>query len=92
VAVLLLALLASRTCGSSQPEISKDEAIEIARGEVAYEPDGVQVRNVGQGVPETRRIWAVSLYTGSATAPERLTIVEVDAETGEVRRVRGSTS
>jgi hypothetical protein len=52
----------------------------------------VQVRNVGQGVPVERRIWAVSLYTGRAIAPDRLTIVEVDAETGEVRRVHGSTS
>ncbi len=90
--MLVVALVVARSCGSSQPAITKEQAIEIAKREIAYEPDGVQVRNVGQGVPVERRIWAVSLYQGSATRPTRLTVVEVDAETGDVRRVHASGS
>ena len=86
VAVLVAAFLVSRSCGSSEGAITKDEAVEIARREVDYEPDGVQVRNLPRGIPQ-RRVWAVSLYVGRAAAPRRITVVEVDAETGEVRAV-----
>ena len=85
-AVLLAALLVSRSCGSSAAEVTRAEAVEIAKREVDYEPDGVQVRNLPRGIPQ-RRVWAVSLYVGRAAAPRRITVVEVDAETGEVRAV-----
>ena len=91
VAVLVAAFLVSRSCGSSEGAITKDEAVEIARREVDYEPDGVQVRNVPEGI-RPRRVWAVSLYTGTFRAPTRLTVVEVDAETGQVRDVHRSRS
>ncbi len=90
-AVLLAALLAARSCGSSDAAVSKEKAIEIARQQISYEPDGIQVKNVPQGVP-ARRIWAVSLYQGSFTDPTRVTVVEVDAETGEVREVHAGAS
>jgi uncharacterized membrane protein YkoI len=89
LAVLVVAFFAARTCASSQGEISKDEALEIARERVSFEPDGTQIRNVAQGVP-VRRVWAVSFYTGEPTSPERSMIVEVDAETGEILRVHES--
>jgi hypothetical protein len=86
LAVLVLAFFVARSCGSSQGEISKEEAIEIARERISFEPDGIQVRNVAQGVPQ-RRIWAVSLYTGRPARPERTTLVQIDSETGQVLRV-----
>ena len=91
LAVLVAAFLVARSCGSSQGAISKEEAIEIARDEITWKPDGVQVRNVGQGIP-ARRIWAVSLYDGRPTRPVKATIVEVDAETGKVLEVSGPRS
>ena len=89
LAVLAAALLVVRSCGSSRGPIDQEEAVEIARRHVTYEPDGVQVRNVPKGIP-ARRFWAVSLYEGTATDPTRFTLVEIDAETGEVKRVRRS--
>ena len=89
LAVLVAAFLSARSCGSSEGAISKDEALEIAREEVSFEPDGIQVRNVAQGIPQ-RRIWAVSLYTGEAISPERITVVQIDSETGEVLNVRAN--
>jgi uncharacterized membrane protein YkoI len=87
LAVLVAAFLVARSCGSSQGAVSKDEAVEIARGEVSFAPDGIQIRSVPRGVPQ-RRVWAVSFYTGEATAPERVAVVQVDAETGDVLDVR----
>jgi uncharacterized membrane protein YkoI len=87
LAVLVAAFLVARSCGSSQGAISKDEAVEIAREEVSFAPDGIQIRSVPRGVPQ-RRVWAVSFYTGEATAPERVAVVQVDSETGEVLNVR----
>ncbi|MDQ3858207.1 MAG: PepSY domain-containing protein [Actinomycetota bacterium] len=90
VALLLVALLVSRSCGSSAPAVTKEQAVAIAKREISYEPDGIQVRNVPRGVPQ-RRIWAVSLYTGTAERPDRVTVVEIDAKTGDVAAVhRGS--
>jgi peptidase YpeB-like protein len=86
LAVLAAAFLVARSCGSSEGAISQEEALEIARAEISFEPDGVQVRSVPRGIPQ-RRVWAVSLYTGAATAPERVTIVQIDSETGEVLEV-----
>lgn len=88
LAVLLLAFLASRSCASRETEISQDEAVEIARGEVDFEPDRVGVRFLPRGV-ESRPTWAVSLATENAEgALERVTVVVVDARSGDVEEVR----
>jgi hypothetical protein len=89
--VLLLALVVSRGCASTADEISKEEAIEIARREVSYEPDRTQVRLVRRGVPQSRSFWAVSLATvDSRGALDRVTVVLVDARTRAVEEVRES--
>jgi peptidase YpeB-like protein len=87
VAVLIVAFGVARSCGSSAGAISQEEAIEIARGEIDYEPDGVNARNFPRGVPP-RRFWAVKLYTGTRSNPGRMTEVVIDAETGDVLSVR----
>ncbi len=88
LAVLAAALLVARSCGSSEPRVTKEEAVEIARREIDFRPDGVQVRNAPRTL-QGRRVWAVSLYTGTAEQPERVTVVEVDAETGRVTAIHG---
>jgi hypothetical protein len=85
--VLLAALLVARTCGSSQPTVSQEEAVEIAKRQVAFEPRGVQIRNVPRGI-EGRRSWAVSLYTGTISSPGTCRVVEIDAQSGRVAAIR----
>ena len=89
-ALLLLGVLAvafvvgTRGCGSRDTDVSKEEAVEIARGEIDYEPDRVMTRFVPRGI-QSRPSWAVSLATlredGSFA---RVTVVLVDGRTGDV--------
>lgn len=85
--VLVAALLVARTCGSSEPTVSQEEAIEIAKRQVDFDPREVQIRNVPRGI-EGRRSWAVSLYTGTIARPGTCRVVEVDARSGQVNQVR----
>jgi hypothetical protein len=78
----------ARSCGDNRPDVSSQEAIEIAKREVPFEPDGVQVKNVPRSLQQ-RRVWAVSLYTGTAVAPRQCRLVEVDAESGAVIVIHG---
>jgi hypothetical protein len=87
LAVLLTALLVARSCGSSQPQVTQDEAVEIARDAIDFEPTRVQVRNVPRSL-QGQRSWAVSLYTGTATNPLRCRLVEVDARSGRVVSIK----
>ena len=88
VAVLVLALVASRSCAQRDLEISKERAAEIARDEIDYEPDQVQTRFVPRGF-KSRPTWAVSLSTTRADGTlERVTVVVVDARTGDVVETR----
>jgi hypothetical protein len=82
VAVLLLAYLVAQTCGSSEPGVSKEEAIEIAREEIDFDASQVQIRNVPRGFEN--RSWMVSLYTGTPTRPQKCSVVEIDADNGRV--------
>jgi hypothetical protein len=87
--VLLLALLVSRTCAGQQAEISSEEAIAIAKREVAYEPDRTMVRLIRRGAPQSRPYWAVSLSTVDSEGElDRVTVVVVDARTKAVTEVR----
>ena len=86
--VLLAAFLVSRSCGSRDTEISQEEAIEIARDEIDYEPNRVGVRFLPQGF-QSRPSWAVSLSTENAEGElTRVTVVVVDGRTGEILEVR----
>ena len=88
VAVLLAALLVSRSCGSRETEISQEEAIEIARAEIDYEPDRVMTRFVPRGA-DSRANWAVSLSTvAEGGRLDRITVVVVDGRTGDVVETR----
>ena len=87
VALLLVALLVARTCGSTQPDVSSEEAEQIARDQIDFNATNIQIRNVPRGVE--RRAWIVDLYTGTPANPGRCRQVEIHAESGEVIAVRG---
>jgi hypothetical protein len=89
--VLLLALVVSRACTGQGSEISKEDAIAIAKREVTYEPDRTMVRFIRRGAPQSRPFWAVSLSTlDSQGQLDRVTVVVVDARTRAVAEVRVS--
>ena len=88
VAVLLAALLVARSCGSRDTDVSKEEATEIARQRIDYEPNRVMTRFVPRGV-QSRPSWAVSLGVADGRGGfRRLTVVVVDARTGRIVEVR----
>jgi hypothetical protein len=90
--LLPLTFLASRSCGDTRHQISQNEAIAIAKGEITYRPDGANVRFVRRGIP-SRTYWAVSLWQRAADGGHtNVTVVVVDAETGEVTQVNRNTS
>lgn len=88
LAVLLAAFLVSRSCGSSETQLSQDRAAEIAQGSIDYEPDRVQVRYLKRGF-QSSGFWAVSLSTvDRAGSYTRTTVVVVDAQSGDVVEIR----
>jgi hypothetical protein len=82
-AVLVAALLVARSCGATETAVSKDEAIEIARGEVDFTPDDVRVRLIKRGI-QSQEFWLVGLARGQTEAVN----VVIDADTGAVAEVR----
>ena len=84
MALLLVALLVSRSCGSSDRQVSQERAVSIAREATPFEPDKVQVRLVQRGIPP-RAVWAVSLYDVDRNdSPTRVNVVLVDGRTGAI--------
>ncbi len=83
-AVLLVALLVSRSCAASDRQVSQERAISIARAATPFEPDKVQIRLVQRGIPP-RAVWAVSLYDVDVDGnPTRVNVVLVDGRTGAI--------
>ena len=86
--LLLIIFVASRSCQRHGLDVSQEEAIEIAKEEVDFEPDEVQIRLLRQGVNYTQR-WVVGLAEKRPNG-ERFnsTVVVIDASTGDVIEVR----
>lgn len=83
-ALLLLALLVSRSCAAADREVSQERAISIAREATPFDPDRVQIRLVQRGIPP-RAVWAVSLYdVDGGDNPTRVNVVLVDGRTGAI--------
>ena len=90
VLVLAAAGLLAKTCASTDTAVSQDEAIVIAKEQVDFEPNQVMVRYIQQGL-KPRPYWAVSLSDKQPDgALDNLTVVVVDANTGEVTEIRRS--
>jgi hypothetical protein len=86
--VLAIAFVAAKSCASRDTEVGQDEAIEIARSEVDFEPERTMVRFTPRGV-DSRPFWAVSFSLLDADGqPERITVVLVNARTGEIEEIR----
>jgi hypothetical protein len=86
--VLVAAGLVAQNCGSRETEVSKEDAVVIAKREIDYEPERVLTRFVPRGF-QSRPSWAVSLATlDSRGDVERVTVVVVDGVTGDVVEIR----
>lgn len=84
VAALAVAFVASKSCASRDTDVESDEAVEIAREQVDFEPSRVMVRFTPRGIDSTPH-WAVSLSIEDDDGNlERVTVVVVDARNGEV--------
>jgi hypothetical protein len=85
LAVLLLAFIALKTCASRDENVSFEEAEEIAKDQVDFDPDKVLVRGVQRGL-DAHLYWAVSLSTENAAGVRvECATVLVDSETGETQ-------
>lgn len=87
-AVLLAALLVSRSCGSTETKVSQTRAVAIARTAVDFTADRTQVRYVKRGL-QSQGFWAVSLVTITPSGTfGRSAVVLVDATSGKVVEIR----
>ena len=93
--ILLLALIAftSRACDQSRVSVSQTEAVAPARTQIDYPPDGHNVRFLRRGLTQ-HPYWAVSLWTRRPDGDgyERVTVVVVDARSGEVSEITRGAS
>lgn len=86
VVVLIAALLFAKSCGSTGRDVSKSEAVELARKKASFDPDRYQIRFLQRGIPP-HPFWGVSFYdVGPTGAPSKIELFLVDATTGEVER------
>jgi hypothetical protein len=83
--VLVAAFVFAQTCQKDQVRVSKEQAIETARDQVSFTPTRTQVRLLRQGI-NSKPFWIVSLSIPAEQEGvfRRLTVVRVDANTGEV--------
>jgi hypothetical protein len=90
-ALIVVALLLSRVVGHGGARIGEERAVEIARPQVDFTPEGHNIRLVRRGIPP-RPFWAVSFWIKDASGdPTRVTVVVVSADTGAVTEVREGT-
>jgi len=91
VALLALGLVLTRVLGRTTPKVSKADAVAVARPNVDFKPQGYNIRLVRQGIPP-RPVWAVSFWIRKAGGGfSRITLVLVDANSGQVMQVRRTT-
>jgi hypothetical protein len=87
-ALLVLGLVLTRGLGRAGHDVSKDEAVTIARSRVDFTPEGYNIRFVRRGIPP-RPFWVVSFWIRSTDGGySRITVVLVDANTGRVTDVK----
>jgi hypothetical protein len=90
VGLVALALVLARVLERSGAQISEERAVAVARPYVEFTPEGHNIRLVRRGIPP-RPFWAVSFWIKDATGdPTRVTVVVVNADTGDVTEVRKS--
>ena len=90
VAILAAALLVAKSCGKTDPELSKEEAIAVAKDAIEFQPECVFVRLIKRGF-QSRETWAVSLSKPSGPDTSLVNVVQVDGDTGQVVEVKQGT-
>jgi hypothetical protein len=91
--VLLAAVAVARTCGSSNQEVSQEEAVAIATAEAGFEPCSetgcVVIRALRQGIP-SRLYWVVGLAQAldAEGRPTRTKTYLIDVMTGDATQSR----
>jgi hypothetical protein len=91
VAILIIGLTLTRVLGRSGPRVSEERAVEIARPHVDFTPKGHNIRLVRRGIPP-RPFWAVSFWIRDGAGKlTQVTVVLVNADTGDVVSVRTGT-
>jgi hypothetical protein len=91
VGLIVIGLTLTRFTGHGDQQVSEERAVEIARPQVDFKPEGHNIRLVRQGIPP-RAVWAVSFWIKDRQGtPTRVTVVLVDASTGHVDSVRSGT-
>lgn len=89
--LIAVGLILVHVLGREGPRVSKRDAIAIARPHIDFTPDEHQIRFVRRGIP-SRGYWIVSFFIRKpAGGYQRVTVVVVDATTGDVTEVRRST-
>ena len=88
LAILRLAALAVVATACIRPlqgnEITRERAVEIARGQVSFKPDSIEAVRTTSG---PRAVWRVTLRWRLPGQPPMLfetVVVEIDRRTGEV--------
>ena len=90
VAVLLAAVLVSRSCGRTEAKVSQEQAIAIAKKQVPFVPNHVLIRLMKRGF-KSQPFWAVSLSQQQPDGSlENVTVVVLSATTGEIDEIRKS--
>jgi hypothetical protein len=86
--LVLVTLLAARSCQQSQVRVSKEQAVATARPEAGFTPERSQVRLVRQGITG-RPFWAISFSVADSSQDgySKVTTVRVDANTGKLEAV-----
>lgn len=88
--VLVAAVIVSRSCGSTETEVSQEQAIAIAKKQVSFEPNDVVIRLQKRGL-SLREFWLVGLGIKRPDGSfEKATNVLIDADTGDVAGVRNA--
>ncbi|HYY32081.1 MAG TPA: hypothetical protein VE693_00655 [Gaiellaceae bacterium] len=91
VALIAIGLVITRVLDRGGARISEGRAVAIARPQVDFTPEGHNIRLVRRGVPP-RPFWAVSFWIkNSSGTTTRVTLVLVNADTGQVTEVRKGT-
>jgi hypothetical protein len=90
VALIAIGLLLTRVLDRSGARVSEERAVEVARPYAGFTPEGHNIRLVRRGIPP-KPFWAVSFWIKDASGdPTRITVVLVNADTGDVTEVRKS--
>lgn len=91
VGLIALGLVLVNVLGRGGPHVSKKEAVAIARPRIDFTPQDYQIRLIRRGIPP-RGYWIVSFFIRKqAGGYKRVTVVVVDASSGQITEVRRTT-